>query len=50
MSVVPEKKIETKEDVRSIIREINNAERNTNVKPVPEGKFSVIYADPPWEY
>jgi len=45
-----EKKLETKKDIRSIVREINNAEKNQNVKPTPEGKFSIIYADPPWEY
>jgi N6-adenosine-specific RNA methylase IME4/ParB-like chromosome segregation protein Spo0J len=48
--VVLEKKLETKKDIRSIVREINNAEKNQNVKPIPEGKFSIIYADPPWEY
>jgi N6-adenosine-specific RNA methylase IME4/ParB-like chromosome segregation protein Spo0J len=48
--VVLEKKLETKKDIRSIIREVNNAEKNRNVKPLPEGKFSIIYADPPWEY
>jgi len=47
---VLEKKLETKKDIRSIVREINNAEKNQNVKPIPEGKFSIIYADPPWEY
>jgi N6-adenosine-specific RNA methylase IME4/ParB-like chromosome segregation protein Spo0J len=45
-----EKKLETKKDIRSIVREINNAEKNQNVKPIPEGKFSIIYANPPWEY
>ena len=48
--IVLEKKLETKKDIRSIVREINNAEKNQNVKPIPEGKFSIIYADPPWEY
>jgi len=48
--IVLEKKLETKKDIRSIVREINNAERNQNVKPTPNGKFSIIYADPPWEY
>jgi N6-adenosine-specific RNA methylase IME4 len=47
---VLEKKLETGKDVRSIIREVNNAEKNRNAKPLPEGKFSIIYADPPWEY
>jgi len=47
---VLEKKLETKKDIRSIVREINNAEKNQNVKPIPDGKFSIIYADPPWEY
>jgi len=47
---VLEKKLETKKDIRSIVREINNAEKNQNVKPIPEGKFSIIYADPPREY
>jgi len=47
---VLEKKLETKKDIRSIVREINNAEKNQNVKPIPEGKFSIIYADPPWQY
>jgi len=47
---VLEKKLETKKDIRAIVREINNAEKNQNVKPIPEGKFSIIYADPPWEY
>jgi hypothetical protein len=46
---VLEKKLETKKDIRSIIREVNNAEKNQNAKPLPEGKFSIIYADPPWE-
>jgi len=45
-----EKKLETKKDIRSIVREINNAEKNQNVKPIPDGKFSIIYADPPWKY
>jgi len=48
--IVLEKKLETKKDIRSIVREINNAEKNQNVKPIPDGKFSIIYADPPWEY
>jgi len=47
---VLEKKLETNKDIRSIVREINNAEKNQNVKPTPQGKFSIIYADPPWEY
>jgi N6-adenosine-specific RNA methylase IME4 len=47
---VLEKKLETKKDIRSIIREVNNAEKNRNAKPLPEGEFSIIYADPPWEY
>jgi len=47
---VLEKKLETKKDIRAIVRDFNNAERNQNVKPIPEGKFSIIYADPPWEY
>jgi len=48
--IVLEKKLETKKDIRSIVREINNAEKNQNVKPIPDGKFSIIYADPPWQY
>jgi len=48
--VVLEKKLETRKDIRSIVRDFNNAERNQNVKPIPDGKFSIIYADPPWEY
>jgi len=48
--IVLEKKLETGKDIRSIIREVNNAEKNRNAKPLPEGKFSIIYADPPWEY
>jgi len=47
---VLEKKLETKKDIRSIVREINNVEKNQNVKPIPDGKFSIIYADPPWQY
>jgi len=47
---VLEKKLETRKDIRSIVRDFNNAERNQNVKPIPDGKFSIIYADPPWEY
>jgi len=47
---VLEKKLETKKDIRSIVRAINNAEKNQNAKPIPEGKFSIVYADPPWEY
>jgi len=48
--IVLEKKLETKKDIRAIVRKINNAEKNQYVKPIPEGKFSIIYADPPWEY
>jgi len=48
--IVLEKKLETKKDIRAIVREINNAEKNQYVKPIPDGKFSIIYADPPWEY
>jgi N6-adenosine-specific RNA methylase IME4/ParB-like chromosome segregation protein Spo0J len=47
---VLEKKLETKKDIRAIVREINNAEKNQYVKPIPDGKFSIIYADPPWKY
>jgi len=47
---VLEKKLETNENVRAIIQVINNTEKNQNVKPVPEGKFSIIYADPPWKF
>jgi N6-adenosine-specific RNA methylase IME4/ParB-like chromosome segregation protein Spo0J len=47
---VLEKKLETGKDIRSIVRDFNNTERNQNVKPIPDGKFSIIYADPPWEY
>jgi len=48
--IVLEKKLETKKDIRAIVREINNVEKNQYVKPIPDGKFSIIYADPPWEY
>ena len=43
------KEEEPKKDIRVIVREINNAERNNNSPPVPTGKYSVIYEDPPWE-
>jgi N6-adenosine-specific RNA methylase IME4 len=48
--IVLEKKLETNENVRAIIQVINNTEKNQNVKPIPEGKFSIIYADPPWKF
>jgi len=39
---VLEKKLESKKDIRSIVREINNAEKNQNVKPIP-GENSASY-------
>ncbi|MGC8569634.1 MAG: ParB N-terminal domain-containing protein [Nitrososphaeria archaeon] len=49
--IVLEKKLEDpKRDVRVIIREINNREKLERTPPMPEGKYQVIYADPPWKF
>ncbi len=49
--IVLEKKLEEPErDVRIIIREVNNREKLENSPPLPEGKYQVIYADPPWKF
>ena len=49
-AILQKKEEEPKKDIRVIAREINTAEKNNNPLPVPSGKYSIIYADPPWEY
>ena len=49
-AILQKKEEEPKKDIRVIAREINTAEKNNNPPPVPSGKYSIIYADPPWEY
>ena len=48
--ILQKKEAEPKKDIRVIVREISTASRNSNPPPIPQGKFSIIYADPPWEY
>ncbi|MEM4099012.1 MAG: MT-A70 family methyltransferase, partial [Candidatus Micrarchaeaceae archaeon] len=37
-------------DIRSIVRSLNNEIATNNPPATPQGKFAVIYADPPWKY
>jgi N6-adenosine-specific RNA methylase IME4/ParB-like chromosome segregation protein Spo0J len=48
--ILQKKEEEPRKDIRVIAREISTASRNSNPPPIPQGKFSIIYADPPWEY
>lgn len=48
---------ELKERVRSgqtsinyAYKKVNRVEKKTNAEPIPTGKYSVILADPPWQY
>ena len=33
-----------------VIREVKHEEAKANTKPLPDGKYRVFYADPPWSY
>jgi hypothetical protein len=33
-----------------VIREVKHEEAKANTKPLPDGKYRVVYADPPWSY
>jgi len=35
---------------QQVLREIRLAQPKPEPKPLPEGKYSIIYADPPWQY
>ena len=48
--ILQRKEEEPGKDIRVIVREVSTAEKNNSPPPVPTGKYSVIYADPPWEY
>ncbi|MEM0124304.1 MAG: MT-A70 family methyltransferase [Candidatus Micrarchaeaceae archaeon] len=39
-----------RKDVRTILRSLNNEIAVNNPPAPPQGKFAVIYADPPWKY
>lgn len=46
------RKKEKKEELTSssVLQLANNLNRNLEIMPLPNGKFDVIYADPPWKY
>ena len=39
-----------KKKITQVLREIRQEEARANVKPLPDGKYRVLYADPPWKY
>ena len=41
---------ETTKAAKTVERELNNAEARSQAQPLPDGKYSVIYADPPWTF
>ena len=36
--------------VNAVMREVTKAARLENNMPVPDGKYRIVYADPPWKY
>ena len=39
-----------KRSVDSVYKELQKRTKPKIIKPIPEGKYNVIYADPPWKY
>ncbi len=48
--IMQRKHEEPRKNLQVIIRDIHNKDRIDNPKSLPEGKYAVIYADPPWKY
>lgn len=45
-----QKAVDEELSVRDLRQEVRKIKHETKIVEMPEGKFNIIYADPPWEY